>query len=129
MLLQRELVLRFIKYNVVGCFGIVIYFLSVYVLIEKYHWNPIVGSMTAFIMMTIVSLLLNVRYTFESRFTHQKVFRFLIVSFIGFVLNFMVMFLIIHILTYHYLIGELITILVIPMVNFILNNYWTFQAK
>lgn len=129
MLLQSELALRFIKYSVVGCFSIGIYFLSVYILIERYNWDPIVGSAAAFIIMTIVSFLINIRYTFGSSFTQLKLFRFLMVSLIGFLLNFMIMFLIVHIFSFHYLAGELITILVIPIVNFILNNFWTFQVQ
>lgn len=129
MLLQRDLVGRFIKYSFVGCMSVGIYFLFVYILIERYHWGPVVGSAAAFIIMTIVSFLLNVRFTFQSSFTKQKLWRFLCVSFIGFVLNFMLIFGTVHILSFHYLVGEVITILVIPLVNFLLNYYWTFQTQ
>nr|WP_106781329.1 GtrA family protein [Lysinibacillus timonensis] len=129
MLLQREIVGKFIKYSFAGFISIGIYFLSVYILIERYQWDPVVGSAAAFILMTIVSFLINVRFTFGSSFTHQKLVRFLLVSLIGFVLNFSLIFLIVHILTFHYLIGEFVTIIVIPLVNFLLNYFWTFQTR
>ena len=129
MLLQRDIVGRFVKYSFVGCMSVGIYFLFVYILIERYQWGPVIGSAVAFIIMTIFSFLLNVRFTFQSSFTQQKLWRFLCVSFIGFVLNFILIFGTVHILSFHYLVGEVVTIFVIPLVNFLLNYYWTFQTK
>lgn len=120
--------LKFIKYSFVGCISTLIYFLSVFVLIEGLHIDPVMASAAAFIIMTVVSFFLNVKYTFGSAITQQKAIRFMTVSAIGFVLNFLLMFFIVHILAFHYVMGELVTILVIPIVNFLLNNYWTFQS-
>ena len=128
MLLRKTLFLKFIKYSFVGCISTLIYFLSVFVLIEGLHIDPVMASAAAFIIMTVVSFFLNVKYTFGSAITQQKAIRFMTVSAIGFVLNFLLMFFIVHILAFHYVMGELVTILVIPIVNFLLNNYWTFQS-
>lgn len=125
----NELFQKFIKYSLVGFMSTCIYFLAVYVLVEQFHSEPVVGSAIAFIIMTVVAFFMNVRYTFGSNVTYQKCLRFLIVSTVGFTLNFLLMVLIVHILSYHYLVGELVTILVIPLVNFLLNNYWTFQSQ
>jgi putative flippase GtrA len=38
------------------------------------------------------------------------------------------MYLVVTILSLHYSIGEIVTTLVIPIINFILNNYWTFKT-
>ncbi|QVY62090.1 GtrA family protein [Cytobacillus gottheilii] len=129
MLLQRDLIIRFLKYSLVGCISVGVYFLSVFIFIEKYQWDPVIGSAAAFIIMTIVSFLINIRYTFNSRFTQRKLVRFLLVSLVGFLLNVILIFFIVHILSFHYFIGELVTVLVIPLVNFLLNNYWTFQGE
>lgn len=129
MLLQRELVIRFLKYSFAGCISVGVYFLAVFILIEKYQWDPVVGSAVAFIIMTVVSFLINLRYTFNSSFTHRRLIRFLMVSAVGFMLNLFLIFFAVHILSFHYVIGEIITVLVIPMVNFVLNNYWTFQES
>lgn len=129
MLLRRELFLKFIKYSFVGCICTCIYFLSVFVLVERFQWDPVLGAALAFIIMTVASFFMNVRYTFGSSITQQKLLRFLMVSAVGFTLNFLLMFFVVHILSFHYLVGELVTILVIPIVNFLLNNYWTFQTQ
>ncbi|QCR33847.1 GtrA family protein [Lysinibacillus sp. SGAir0095] len=127
MLLSKVFV-KFMRYSLVGCISTLIYFLSVFVFIEGLHMDPVLGSAVSFIIMTIVSFFLNVKYTFGSSITQQKALRFMTVSTIGFILNFLLMFVIVHIFDFHYFIGELVTILVIPVVNFLLNNYWTFQS-
>ena len=128
MLLQYEIVLKFVIYSLVGCMSTAIYCLSVFVFVEQFHYDPVFGSAIAFLLMTIVSFFLNVQYTFGSSVTYQKLWRFFMVSAVGFTLNCCLMFFIVHILSFHYLVGELVTILVIPAINFLLNNYWTFQG-
>ena len=129
MLLQKELFHKFLKYSMVGFISIIIYFLSVFMLVEKLFYSPLFGTAIAFIIMTIVSFFLNIRFTFGSQFSHQKLLRFLTVSAVGFVLNFLLIYLVVHILVLHYVVGEIVTTLIIPIVNFLLNNYWTFQTQ
>ncbi|WP_425609210.1 GtrA family protein [Ureibacillus aquaedulcis] len=129
MLIRKGLFLKFMKYSFVGCISTLIYFLSVFLFIEAIHMDPVMGSAVAFIIMTIVSFFLNVKYTFDSIITRQKAIRFMTVSAIGFLLNFILMFVIVRIFDFHYFVGELVTISIIPIVNFILNNYWTFQSN
>ncbi|MFC7687336.1 GtrA family protein [Ureibacillus sp. GCM10028918] len=117
------------KYSLVGCISTLIYFLSVFILIEGMQVDPVLGSAAAFIIMTIVSFFLNVKYTFGSSITQQKALRFMTVSAVGFILNFILIFVTVRVFDFHYFIGELVTVLVIPIVNFLLNNYWTFQSQ
>lgn len=127
MLVRKELFLKFIKYSVVGCISVLIYFLSVFILVELFDKDPIFASTFSFIIMTYISFLLNKKFTFGSDFSYNQLLRFLVVSAIGFILNFCIMYLVVNILSLHYVIGELITTLIIPIINFILNNYWTFK--
>lgn len=127
MLVRKELFLKFIKYSVVGCISVLIYFLSVFILVELFDKDPIFASTFSFIIMTYISFLLNKKFTFGSDFSYNQLLRFLVVSAIGFILNFGIMYLVVNILSLHYVIGELITTLIIPIINFILNNYWTFK--
>jgi putative flippase GtrA len=127
MLVSKELLHKFIKYSVVGCISVLIYFLSVFVLVELFDKDPIFGSTLSFIIMTFFSFLLNKKYTFSSDFSYNQLLRFLVVSAIGFTLNFVIMYLVVNVLSLHYSIGELITTLILPLINFILNNYWTFN--
>ncbi|MFB3161445.1 GtrA family protein [Neobacillus sp. 179-J 1A1 HS] len=85
------------------------------------------GTAVSFVIMSYFSFLLNRKFTFGSDFSYDKLLRFLAVSAIGFTLNFLIMFLVVNVLSLHYSIGELVTTLVIPIIDFILNNYWTFK--
>ncbi|TSI10710.1 GtrA family protein [Lysinibacillus sp. BW-2-10] len=127
MLLQKEVSIRFLKYSLVGCICTLIYFISVFLLVELFHQEPLLGTAIAFIVMTVFSFYLNKRFTFGSNFSSKKLLRFFTVALVGFVLNFAIIFLIVNVMAFHYFIGELVTILIIPVINFILNNYWTFQ--
>lgn len=127
MLISKELIFKFIKYSIVGCISVLIYFLSVFVLVELFDKDPIFGSTLSFIIMTVISFLLNKKYTFGSDFSYNKLLRFLVISAIGFTLNFVIMYLVVNVLSLHYSIGQLITTLIIPIINFILNNYWAFK--
>jgi putative flippase GtrA len=127
MLVSKELFHKFIKYGVVGCVSILIYYLSVFVLVELLGKDPLFGTAISFIIMSYFSFLLNRKFTFGSDFSYTKLLRFLAVSAIGFTLNFLIMYLVVNVLSLHYSIGEVVTTLVIPIINFILNNYWTFK--
>jgi putative flippase GtrA len=127
MLVSKELFHKFLKYSLVGCISIFIYYLSVFVLVELLGNNPLFGTAVSFVIMSYFSFLLNRKFTFGSDFTYDKLLRFLAVSAIGFTLNFIIMYLVVNVLSLHYSIGEMVTTLVIPIINFILNNYWTFK--
>ncbi|WP_418937060.1 GtrA family protein [Metabacillus fastidiosus] len=127
MILRKQIFSKFIKYSLVGCISTFIYFLSVFILVESFNKDPLYASVISFIFMTLISFLLNRKYTFGSTFSKGKLFRFLIVSLAGFILNFLIMYLVIRVFSFHYSIGELITTLIIPLINFTLNNYWTFK--
>ncbi|MEQ2527385.1 GtrA family protein [Bacillaceae bacterium CLA-AA-H227] len=124
---MKELSLKFVKYSLVGCISTLIYFLSVFIFVEIFDNEPVSASAISFIIMTVISFLLNKRFTFGSDFSYDTLLRFLAVSAIGFTLNFGIMYLIVNVFSLHYVIGELVTTLVIPIINFILNNYWTFK--
>jgi putative flippase GtrA len=127
MFVSKELFHKFIKYSVVGCISILIYYLTVFVLVELLGKNPLFGTAVSFIIMSYFSFLLNRKFTFGSDFSYQKLLRFLAVSAIGFTLNFLIMYFVVNVLSLHYSIGEVVTTLIIPIINFILNNYWTFS--
>ncbi|MBU7592435.1 GtrA family protein [Metabacillus halosaccharovorans] len=127
MLVKKLPVLKFIKYSFIGVFCTGIYFLCMYLFVELWGEKPVFSAMISFIIMTICSFFLNKKFTFGGAYSHQKLLRFTIVAIIGFMLNLFIMFSIVNVLDFHYLIGELVTILIIPFVNFCLNHYWTFK--
>ncbi|WP_391558567.1 GtrA family protein [Robertmurraya sp.] len=114
-------------YSLVGCICTCIYFLSMFILVERIGKEPIISSIISFVIMTLFSFILNMKFTFGGEFSKQKLVRFFIVASIGFTLNFVIMYTLVQVLSFHYLIGEIATTLTIPLVNFFLNHYWTFK--
>ncbi|WP_456275227.1 GtrA family protein [Bacillus sp. AK128] len=127
MQVSNDFLKKFIKYSAVGIISTTIYFLSVFILVEGLYLNPVHGAALSFVIMTIVSFLLNKRFTFGGLFTKTQLIRFFTVSMIGFILNYLIMYTVVNILSLHYFIGELTTVLIIPILNFTLNYMWTFK--
>ncbi|WP_226666390.1 GtrA family protein [Metabacillus litoralis] len=126
-MILNNLTFKFMKYSFVGIVCTLIYFLSMFIFVETLDKDPVLGATISFTIMTFFSFLLNKKYTFGVVYSHQKLIRFSIVSIIGFTLNFIIMYIIVHMLSLHYFLGELTTLLIIPVVNFTLNNIWTFK--
>lgn len=126
---SHHLFIKFMKYSLVGILCTSIYFLSMFILVEQVDTDPILASTFSFIIMTLFSYFINKRYTFGGTYSHTQLVKFSAVASVGFVLNVGIMYTIVSVLELHYFIGELFTILVIPVVNFLLNNYWTFSNK
>ncbi len=127
MLNSNHLLKKFMKYSLVGILCTSIYFLSMFICVEKLNIEPVGASIFSFIIMTLFSYFLNKRYTFGGSYSHSQLVKFAIVASIGFLLNFGIMYTIVSVFLLHYFIGELFTVLIIPIVNFLLNNFWTFS--
>lgn len=119
----------FAKYCTVGLVTTCIYFLSMFIWVEQFHVEPVQSSVLSFIIMTVCSFYLNVIYTFGGELTKQKFVRFSLVACIGFLLNFSLMYLVIEVLHFHYFVGEVVTTLIIPTVNFLLNHFWALRTE
>ncbi|WLR52631.1 GtrA family protein [Bacillus tianshenii] len=129
MLRNKTFLSKFLRYSVVGIVCTSIYFLCMFLCVEMLYLRPVLGASISFIIMTIFSFLLNKKYTFGGRYTHTQFVKFTTVSSIGFVMNTGIIYTIVAILSFHYIIGEIATTLIIPFVNFFLNNYWTFNSN
>ncbi|MFC4323035.1 GtrA family protein [Litchfieldia salsa] len=123
-----NLAIKFFRYSLVGVVCTAIYFLAMFLCVEVNNIEPVLSSGISFLIMTIFSYMLNKKYTFGGSYGHKELIKFFIVASIGFVLNILIMYIIVTKLSMNYLISELVTILIIPLVNFILNNYWTFKS-
>ncbi|TXC92984.1 GtrA family protein [Metabacillus litoralis] len=123
----NNLTFKFIKYSFVGIICTLIYFISMFLFVELFKKDPVISATTSFIIMTVFSFLLNKKYTFGGVYSHQQLLRFSIVAGIGFTLNLIIMYGVVHLLSLHYIVGEITTLLIIPIVNFTLNNIWTFK--
>ncbi|RBW68762.1 GtrA family protein [Bacillus taeanensis] len=129
MINSKKMLMKFSTYSIVGIVSVAFYFLSIFIFVELFHQEPVLSSALAFLLMTLISYFLNKRFTFNSASSKKTFIKYLAVSGLAFVLNSTIMYAVVYIFSYHYSIGEIVTTLIIPLINFILNNYWTFKEK
>ncbi len=117
-----------VKYLVVGGLGTVTHLSLLYIAVEFFGVPPLLGSCTAFIWVVIQSYFLHRNWTFRSDREHSSALpRYLVVSGIGFAGNLAIMFVMFNILGAWYMLAQASAAIVIPILNFILNKYWTFS--
>lgn len=124
----RTLFLKFTRYSLVGFICICFYFAFMFVLVEFFRKEPVFSSVLSFLFMTVLSYILNKRFTFNATFSKRSLIRYSITSLMGAVLNVFIMYVVIYILLSTYIVGEIIATLIVPVLNFFLNNFWTFAT-
>ena len=97
------------------------------ILVELVHLSAVVATFPAYILALLWSYTLNQRWTFRAK-GHYSDFlpKFLLVYFIGLLACATIMY-VCEQLQIHYQIGLLITVIVVPIYNFILNHFWVFR--
>lgn len=119
---------QFLRYAIVGLIGTGLHTSILVLLVENFSLNPLFSTSTGFIASFIVSYCLNYKWTFRSQLGHFGVLiRYFAVSISGLVLNLLIMFTIVNILKSWYIIGQIISIIVIPISNYLLNSRWSFK--
>jgi putative flippase GtrA len=127
---KRHLVKLF-SYGMIGLVGTLIHFSVLVFLVEVFHIEPVLSSSIGFIVTVIVSFYLNRRFTFRTTSSKTTVafIKYTVVSCLGFILNSVIMYGSVHILSLHYSIAQVIVVVLLPISNFLLNNFWTFRES
>ncbi|WHY76790.1 GtrA family protein [Neobacillus sp. WH10] len=122
---------KVIFYGFVGIIGTIVHFFTLVILVELFGVNPILSSIIGFILTVILSFVLNRKYTFKANSKNQKylLIKYVIVSINGLMLNSLIMYFTVDILSIHYSFGQMIVVICIPIINFLLNNFWTFKEQ
>ncbi|CAG7646727.1 GtrA family protein [Paenibacillus allorhizosphaerae] len=119
-----------VKYGVVGVLGTVLHFASLYALVEWLGLRAVLASAFGFLLVLLVSYVLNRRWTFQSTPSGWgPLLKYCIVSVTGLGLNVALMYVSVDLLHWHYLIGQCTVVVAVPLSNFILNYYWTFRPS
>ncbi len=99
-------------------------------LIEIFDIYLIFANTISFLLAVINSFLLNKYWTFNDsnkKYT-QQFFKFLFVSFIGLLLNNLLMLLFVN-LNIWYVFAKIIVIIIVAFWNYLMNNSWTFNNQ
>jgi putative flippase GtrA len=119
-----------IRYGLVGIMGTLLHFTSVILFVEAVRLDPVLGSGLGFLLVLVVSYILNRTWTFRSNSKGaRQFFSYTLVSLLGLGLNSAIMFVSVHVLKWNYIYGQGMVVAVVPASNYILNRYWTFRAS
>ncbi len=116
------------SYCVVGGAGTVIYLILLTGLVELAGFDPVIASIISCIPVFISSYFLSHVWVFKSERNHSSSFiRYIAVSGIGFLINTVGMYLVVHVFAWMYLVGQCSIFVSIAINNYMLNRLWTFN--
>lgn len=120
---------KFIKFCFVGASGVVINLGLLYILTEFASWYYLVSSAFAIEVSIISNFLLNNWWTWKKKKKGfiSRFFKFNLVSLIALVMNMSILFFFTEIIGLWYILSNLIGIAIATIVNFSLNDRWTFK--
>lgn len=118
---------RAARFGLTGVFITLLHALVAVFIIRYFYGSPALANGVAFICATLVSYLINTYWSFSARMNRTTLLRFLTVSFFGFLLAMLVA-RIAEKLGLHYLEGIAAVACIIPVVTFVLHNFWTYRS-
>lgn len=122
--------LQFIRFGLAGIVATLCHMGTLIILVEYFEYIPLLASTIGFLLAVIVSYILNYRFTFIVRGNHFLFFsRYLVVCATGLVINTSIMFFTVNFLKWWYVIGQVSTLIIVPIINFTLNKFWAFNIK
>lgn len=128
-IIQKRVLLEFVKYSLVGVIGTALHTLTLYIGVEYLSLNPLLSSSLGFILSLLVSYLLNSAWTFDSGSNVRILVKYIIVCLSGFLLNLVLIYLFSYVILHNYMYGQYIAIILVPLFNFALNKIWAFKEQ
>ncbi len=122
------LIIKFIKFCIVGFSGLVIDFIITYISKEKLKIHKYISNSLGFIIAVCTNYYLNRIWTFDSNSTQifEEYTSFFIISIIGLIINNIFLYLFHEKLGKQFYTSKLIAILLTSFWNFFANYYYTF---
>ena len=115
-------------YSLVSLVTTLLYLLLYIWLVEIVHYTPLGAAVIAYLPCLILGFLLCYRFVFDSSASYAvSGGRYLLVNGGGYIVNTLGIYVTIELLDLDYMIGQLLTFLVVASNNFILNRVWTFS--
>lgn len=122
----RQLVL----YGIVGGIAFIADYGTLWFLTEYCHLHYLLSAAIAFILGLVINYVLSTKWVFSDRKYKSKWIEFLFFTFIGIVglgLNEILIFIVSHNLDKHYMIGKIISTIVVFFWNFFARKYLLFK--
>jgi putative flippase GtrA len=124
--MHPEIGRRVLRFSLTGVLNTSVHITIASLAIQLLEINHSIANGIAFITATLISYLINTKWSFSGVLHRKTLFRFAIVSLFGLFLAMALSGLIQHIgLSYWY--GILAVVCVMPVSNFLLHHYWTYR--
>lgn len=126
--IDKLLIYKFIKFGVVGGFGMIIDFGMTYLCKEFLKLNKYLSNATGFVFAATSNYFLNRIWTFESHNEEIGIqyFQFMTISAIGLIINSLVLYILNDKLKWNFYLSKLIAIGITTIWNFFANMSFTF---
>ena len=123
-----SLILKLLKFGVVGFSGMLIDFGVTWILKEKLRVNKYIANSTGFMLAASSNYIWNRLWTFDSQNEQvtKEYFSFIIISLIGLVINNLVIYLLTKKVNMNFYLAKLFAIVVVTLWNFSMNFLITF---
>ncbi len=116
------------RFLIVGGATAVLYYCVLLIGIELMGWSAVVASSLAYVLSLAINYPLHYRWSFESEQRHRTaMFRYLLMNFTGFFLNWGVMHFAQKDDAVHYLFIQTLAITIIVIWNYIVSNRWIYS--
>lgn len=127
-MINNTLIIKFLKFCVVGFSGMVVDFGVTWLCKEKFRWNKYLSNSLGFTLAATNNYLWNRLWTFKSTSAEIPVEygKFLIIAIIGLGINNLVIYLLHDKLKLNFYLSKLFAIGVVTIWNFTMNYWFTF---
>lgn len=127
-MINRAIILKFMKFCLVGFSGMLVDFGFTWLCKEKFKWNKYVSNSIGFVLAATNNYIWNRWWTFQSDNANIPIEygKFFVISVIGLGLNNLVIYLLHEKLKLNFYLAKLIAIGVVTVWNFTMNYRFTF---
>jgi len=117
-------------YSIVGIGTTIGYFLLYVLLIELVNFDPFWAAVIGYIPGIFISFFLCYFWVFRSSSgIYSTSIRFFTVNILGYIINFISIFVFVDILSIAYVTAQLIAFIIVALHNYLLNYHWTFSRS
>ena len=124
------ILMRFIRFGIVGCSGMLVDFGVTWLCKEKLRWNKYLSNSLGFVLAATNNYIWNRLWTFESESEAvvREYLSFVVIATIGLALNNLIVYLLHERLHLHFYLSKLIAVGCVTLWNFSMNYVFTFGA-
>lgn len=124
------ILMRFIRFGIVGCSGMLVDFGVTWLCKEKLRWNKYLSNSLGFVLAATNNYVWNRLWTFESESEAvvREYFSFVVIAIIGLALNNLIVYLLHERLRLNFYLSKLIAVGCVTIWNFSMNYVFTFRA-